>query len=266
MKEIKTVVLLGAGNVATHLGRAFMAAGIKALQVYSRKPESADRLARELSCKCTDRIGHLDQGADLYVIAVADDAIAEVAASFPFDDKLLVHTSGSTDMAVLTTGSKKFGVLYPLQTFSRALAVDFSKVPLCLEVSDEKLKNPLQELALRLSNHVTWVTSEKRRALHLAAVFACNFVNHMYALAHDILTESGQDFDLLRPLIIETAKKVMLANPHDAQTGPAKRNDFTTINKHLELISDHPNQQKMYNFISESIMSLNQQTIPNKPP
>ncbi len=258
MNEINTVILLGAGNVATHLGKALSSASIDVMQVYSRTLESAENLASELSCRSTNRIEHLDQRADLYVIAVADDAIEKLAVSFPFNDKMLVHTSGSTDLAVLKTGSKKFGVLYPLQTFSRTLPVDFSKVPLCLEVSDEKLKKPLQELALRLSSQVTWATSDKRRILHLAAVFACNFVNHMYALAYDILSESGQDFNLLRPLIIETAKKVMVTQPHEAQTGPAKRSDHSTINKHLELINDNKSLQKMYEFISESIMSFHE--------
>lgn len=258
MNDIKTVVLLGAGNVATHLGRAFAAAGIEVLQVYSRTQESAQKLAAELSCQSACRIEDLNQRADLYVMAVSDDAIEKMAAVFPFDDKILVHTSGSTDMAVLKKGSKNYGVLYPLQTFSLTLPVDFSKVPLCLEVSGESLKTPLQELALRLSSHVTWATSEKRRIIHLAAVFACNFVNHMYALAHNIVTESGQDFELLRPLIMETAKKVMVAKPHQVQTGPAKRKDINTINKHLELISYNESLQKMYEFISESIMSVHE--------
>ena len=256
MMSLNSAVILGSGNVASHLGKAFTAAGIKVLQVFSRRLEHAQRLAGELCCDATDNMDDLRADASFYVIAVTDDAIEELAAAFPHPKKLLLHTSGSTDMQLLKAGSNNYGVFYPLQTFSREMALDFSSVPICLEVSDKALKAPLDELAGRLSKQVAWISSEKRRSLHLAAVFACNFVNHMYACADDLLEGKELDFELLRPLIMETARKVMLAKPAEVQTGPAKRGNKNVLEAHAMMLKDKPGLQKMYNFISESIMQM----------
>ncbi len=256
MKQIESVVLLGAGNVATHLGKAFFAAGICVEQVFSRRLNNAVELAGHLGCKATDSLADLHQGADLYVIAISDDAIAQIAGEFPFSDALLVHTSGSVDMNVLSSGSNNYGVFYPLQTFSRNIPVDFRKVPLCLECADKKAMYLLNGLADRLSGTVAWVSSEKRRTLHLAAVFACNFVNHMYATAGEILKDGEMPFDLLRPLIAETAKKVMLTDPYNAQTGPARRKNKKVMAKHTQMLGHKPEIQQLYRKISESIVKM----------
>ncbi len=255
MNSIESVVLLGSGNVAAHLGRALLISGVQVLQVYSRSLDSANRLANELSCKAADNYDQLIPHAGLYVLAVSDDAIAGLAQSFPFKDKLLVHTSGSTGMEVLRAGSNYYGVLYPLQTFSGEVPADFSSVPLCLELSDPALKPQLQHLAGMLSDTVVWVSSEKRRQLHLAAVFACNFVNHMYAQAADIL-EDEKAFDLLRPLIKETARKALEADPRLVQTGPARRNNKVIMEKHADMLAGKEDLQRLYNFVSESIVSF----------
>ena len=255
MKPIKTAVFIGSGNVATHLAHAMQDSGVSIRQVFSRRIENARRLADTVNCNAIDDIEALDPDADIYVLAVADDAIEPLISSFPFKNRLIVHTSGSTDMDVLKTGSDLYGVLYPLQTFSRDVPVDFSKVPLCLEVSDSSLSEPLENFANRLSDHVQWVSSEKRRILHLAAVFACNFVNHMYAQAAGILDNHGLDFAILRPLIEETARKAMRRDPREVQTGPAKRNDTKIMESHRRMLKDHPNLKKMYDFISNSILS-----------
>ncbi len=254
MISLNSAVILGSGNVASHLGRAFSASGIRVLQVYSRRLKHAQRLAGELHCDAIDTMDDLLPDASFYVIAVTDDAIEELAAAFPHPRKLLLHTSGSTNMHVLQAGSSSYGVFYPLQTFSREVALDFSSVPICLEASDEAMKAPLNELAGRLSNTVAWISSDKRRNLHLAAVFACNFVNHMYACADELLEEKDMGFELLRPLIIETARKVMFARPGEMQTGPAKRGNKKVLEEHVRMLQDKPGLQKMYNFISENIM------------
>lgn len=256
MMSLNSAVILGSGNVATQLGKAFTAAGIKVLQVFSRRLEHAQRLAGELRCDASDNMDDLRADASFYVIAVTDDAIEELAAAFPHPKKLLLHTSGSIDMHALKAGSSNYGVFYPLQTFSREVALDFSSVPLCLEASDEALKAPLDRLAGRLSNQVAWISSEQRRRLHLAAVFACNFVNHMYACADNMMEGNELDFDLLRPLIMETARKVMLARPGEVQTGPAKRGNKKVLEAHATMLKDKPGLQKMYNFISESIIEM----------
>ncbi len=254
MKRIENVALMGSGNVATHLGMAFVAAGIRVIQVFSRNFEKAETLSRKLSCEATNELAGLTGDADLYVIAISDDAIPDVVTAFPHQGKLLVHTSGSTGMQVLQGKTDHYGVFYPLQTFSRDVALDFGNVPLCLEASDAETGKLLEDLALRLSVNVSWISSEQRRKVHLAAVFACNFVNHMYAQAAEILEDNDLPFELLRPLIQETARKVMEAHPHSVQTGPARRNNRGVIDKHLQMLTHKPDLQEMYQFISESIV------------
>lgn len=254
MNRIEQVALIGSGNVATHLGMAFAAKGIRVIQVFSRSLGKAETLARKLSCEAIDDLSGLSDAADLYVIAISDDAIPGLVAAFPHHGKLLVHTSGSTEMQLLQVKTDRYGVFYPLQTFSRDVPLDFSQVPLCLEASDAGTLELLEDLAGKLSINVARVSSEYRRKLHLAAVFACNFVNHMYAQAAEILDDNDLPFELLRPLIHETARKVMEADPKSVQTGPARRHNKGIIEKHLQMLEKNPGLHKMYQFVSESIM------------
>ncbi len=256
MKQISRIVMIGAGNVAFHLSQAFADAGCTIVQVYSRSLSSAGALGATHSCPFTDRMDSLLPGADLYVIAIADDAIPELLKRFPFRRALLAHTSGSTSMEVLSAASDHPAVLYPLQTLSRDVPVPFREVPLCIEALEPADMLRLEELARRLSDRVYKVDSDARRTLHVAAVFACNFVNHMYALSADILEEHGLPFEMLRPLISETARKARQGSPRSLQTGPARRKDLEVIGKHLEILSHKPGFQKMYNFISESIRKM----------
>ncbi len=253
MPAIQKLVILGSGNVGTHLGMAFNQAGLDVLQVFSRKKENAEVLAGRLGCGFTDRMDKLDPMADMYCIALSDDAIVETAEKFPYKNKLLVHTSGTTPMDVLKKGSSKTGVFYPLQTFSKKVSVNYEKVPLLLEVSRGEDKEDLEHLAARISETVRWTDSGKREMLHLAAVFACNFVNHMYAVAADILNKQGMSFDLLHPLIEETARKARVNPPDAIQTGPARRNNMKVIEKHLQRLRENPDYHKLYDFISNNI-------------
>ncbi len=253
MAAIQKIVILGSGNVASHLGHAYKQAGREVLQVYSRHIAHAQKLADQLACGCTDSPEALHPEADAYVMAITDDAIEETAASFPFKDKLLVHTSGTTPMDALRDGSSRHGVFYPLQTFSRGVALDYRKIPIFLEVADDRDKATLEELARSISETVQWTDSAQRSMMHVAAVFACNFVNHMYVVASDILAENQLPFDLIRPLIEETARKALQHHPAGIQTGPARRNNMKVISKHLDMLKAHPDFQKLYNFISESI-------------
>ncbi|WP_443938404.1 Rossmann-like and DUF2520 domain-containing protein [Pedobacter sp. MW01-1-1] len=247
------IVVLGSGNVATHLAKALQAAGEDVIQIYSPNLINANTLAQELGAVAINQFNQLVQDADLYVIAVKDDAIATVAEKLKDMDGLVVHTSGTTDMHVLTEKVKNAGVFYPLQTFSKAKEVSFSEIPICLEANSTENLEKLKRLAATLSNKVYEVDGEKRKVLHLAAVFACNFTNHLYALANTLLVKNGLSFDIIRPLIAETADKVMIEMPEDVQTGPAIRNDVSTMSKHVAMLAEMPELKNIYESLSKSI-------------
>lgn len=251
------VVCIGSGNVATHFSNAFKRGGAELIQVWSKNPEHAAVLANATGANPITDLKAIDPHADLYLIAVKDDAIASIADALQGLKGLVVHTSGATDLNVFSEKNENFGVLYPLQTFSKDKPLDFQQVPLCIEAKDESGLSALKSIARSLSTRVYEVNSEKRRILHLSAVFACNFVNHLYALSADILTKNDLDFELLRPLILETAQKVQHAYPVDVQTGPAIRNDEQTIIKHKELLSDMPELRDIYETLSKSIKKTN---------
>ena len=253
MQDLKKIVMAGAGNVATHLGLALKDAGCEILQVYSRTQESASLLANKLNCTFTTRAEDLSKGADLYIFSLADHALEEIMQAFPHKDAFVVHTSGSIGLDVMGRHLKNCGVFYPLQTFSRDVSLDFGSVPLCLEASDTLHLESLKNLALSISNNVHFINSQQRETLHIAAVFACNFTNHLYSIADEILEQEGVDFDILHPLLEETLRKAKQNKPADVQTGPAARNDLPVIQKHLQRLSSLPAYQKIYNFISQSI-------------
>lgn len=250
------IVLLGSGNLATQIGRALKMAGQNILQVWSRQSENAFQLADLLHVPAAKSLAEIDRTADLYIIAVTDDAIKEVATSLNITDKIIVHTSGSTDLSILEGASDKIGVFYPLQTFTKNKSVDFRQIPIGIEANTAEVLNAIRSLAERLSENVIDMDSHKRRTLHVAAVFACNFTNHLWVLAQELLKESNQDFNLLRPLIAETAANVQLTNPINLQTGPAVRNDEEVLNKHLHLLEGNLNLHELYHKLSQSIVKF----------
>jgi predicted short-subunit dehydrogenase-like oxidoreductase (DUF2520 family) len=249
---IEKVTLIGAGNLSTQLGKAFNSAGVKVVQVYSRTEESAKELAILLGCPFTSSLNNL-MDTDLFVIAVKDGAIGAVLRQIHAKQSIVVHTAGSVPMEILKNFANNFGVFYPLQTFSKKRDVDFSDIPVCLEANSQEVFNELALLAGKLSETVRAVTSEERKVLHLAAVFTCNFVNHFYHIGASLIEEKGLDFDLLKPLIMETAQKVMDMQPIHAQTGPAVRFDEAILKNHLDMLSSKPKISKIYSFVSESI-------------
>jgi predicted short-subunit dehydrogenase-like oxidoreductase (DUF2520 family) len=248
------VVCLGSGNVATHLASALKASGADLLQVYSKTLANALALASVLNSQAIDDLQLLNRDADLYIVSINDDAIAPVISQIKALKGLVVHTSGATPLSVFEgQGISRYGVLYPLQTFSKSRLIDFSTVPLCLEAGTTDDLQTLHQLASRLGNLVYEVNSENRKLLHLAAVFACNFSNHLYHLSASLLDHKNLSFDLLKPLILETAAKVQSANPYEVQTGPARRGDEATINRHLALLQDEPALTDIYETLSKSI-------------
>lgn len=240
------VVLLGYGNVGHHLHKTFNnASQVEVVQIYNRKP-----ISNEITTPTTTSISDI-QEADIYIIAVLDDAISEVSTNIPYTNKLVVHTSGAVPMNALSTKNFK-GVFYPLQTFTKNKTVDFSKIPICIEAQREEDLNLLRKLGQTISNEVHQVSSKERIKLHAAAVFVNNFVNYLYQIGQDILKPEGLSFDLLKPLIIETALKIENQNPEDIQTGPAKRNDVRTIQNHLNLLEDF-HHKNIYQSFSKAI-------------
>lgn len=247
------IVLLGSGNVATHLAKALKSKGEEIVQVYSQNLDNATLLAQSIATEAIDDLNEIKQNADLYIISVKDDAIESVAKSLKNVTGLVVHTSGTTDINILSSQVTKAGVFYPLQTFSKEKAVSFENIPLCIEANDESQLTILSNLAAKISREVYKLNGEKRKVLHLAAVFACNFPNHLYTLANKILSQNDLDFEIIRPLIAETADKVRSNLPENVQTGPAVRADESTLNKHLSMLTDMPEVQNIYQTLSDSI-------------
>ncbi len=253
-KEIKTIILAGAGLVATQLAMAFTAKGLAVTQVWSRTLASAKKLAGIIQTNYTNDFRDITPHGDLYLVCVPDDAIEEVAGRLPLhDNQLLAHTSGSVPMDVLKACSHNVGVFYPLQTFSPGRIINFDHVPLLIEAGDLRNRRLLLSLAGKLSDQVIAMDSEKRKYAHLAAVFASNFSNFMYSIAGEILAMKGLSFDLLRPLIEETAAKVQSREPFSVQTGPAMRHDEAVIREHLRLLVEKEDLTAIYRLMSEMI-------------
>lgn len=249
------VSIIGSGNVAQKLVEAFqkahaLGAEIDLVQVYSRQKDSMTHLLD--SDKITTDYNALIT-ADLYIIAVSDDVITEVSAQLPFKNQLVAHTSGTVSIDDLGTNNRK-AVFYPLQTFSKNRGVDFKTVPICLESQSPTDFQLLEKVAKTISDTVYTINSEQRKALHVAAVFVNNFVNHLYQIGNDICVENQVPFEILKPLIQETADKIRTLSPKEAQTGPAKRNDVHTINSHLEFITNE-NYKKIYELLTQSIQT-----------
>jgi len=245
------ISIIGSGNVAWHLAKQLFACGYAINAVYSRNLDNAKTLSEQVKAKAVNKI-ELIPPSDLYLFAVKDDAYSELINSFPKTTAICVHTSGSLEMEILSKISDNYGVLYPFQTFSKNKSVDFQHVPICVEASNPQVENVLLNVANRLSQIVRLLSSEQRIYLHLAGIFACNFTNALYFIAEQIAKQQQIDFEILKPLILETAHKIETLSPAEAQTGPAKRNDQTIMQKHLELLSNSQ-WKEVYKLLSESV-------------
>jgi len=258
------IVLLGAGNVATHLGQAWVEAGYDVAQVYSRTPESAAYLGEKLHCHYTHLPQKVSLDADVYVFSLKDNSYKDVLDKLNWKSKLLLHTSGSLDLDILEAYSTHIGVIYPLQTFTKEKSVDLGHTPFLLEAKHDTDLKIIRQLASAISDNILNISSQQRAILHVAAVISCNFVNFMYSSAEKILLDNNLNFNLLRPLIFETAQKVMSESPSLVQTGPARRGDTTVIQNHLNLLQKYPELQQLYEDLSQQIVvSFQQENIPN---
>lgn len=273
------IVLIGAGNLATHLGKALHAAGHDMVQVFSRTMQSAETLASLLDAEPLTDIAQVRDDADVYIFSVKDSALVQLVAQLcrheadglgedgavnalrkakkGEHERVFLHTAGSMPMSVFKGMAQHYGVLYPMQTFSKQREVDFSIIPCFVEANDEFAQKQIEGLAREISGRVYQLSSEDRKYLHLSAVFACNFANHCYAISQELLEEHGIPFDVMLPLINETAAKVHEMKPKDAQTGPAVRYDENVLGKQSKLLENHPHFKKVYDSMSKSIHGLN---------
>lgn len=246
------VVLLGSGNVASHLIKSMEDnATIDLIQVFARSKKSLENIID--SNKITTSFSDLKE-ADVYVISVSDKAIEDVSNQIPFTDKLVVHTSGTMDFRIMHPKNKR-GVFYPLQTFSKNKEINMKDVPFCLETEHEEDYKTIENLAKNLSNSVYKINGEQRKSLHISAVFVSNFVNHLYQIGNALCEENKVPFAILQPLIEETANKIKTLSPSEAQTGPAIRHDEPTIEKHLDALKN-PIYKELYRQLTLSIQNV----------
>ncbi|ELR71448.1 hypothetical protein C900_02789 [Fulvivirga imtechensis AK7] len=251
------VSFIGAGNLAWHLAPALDNAGYAVREVYSRTPRTAKELVNRLyQAEAKSDLDFSDSDAHIFIVAVSDDAIMDVAREVILpENAILVHTSGAKPISALSyAASNNIGVFYPLQTFTKAKKVDFNGIPVCIEAENTGTERELMKMGEAISKKVLQVNSKHRKALHVAAVFACNFTNHFFKIAKDILSASDLDFELLHPLIIETVQKSLAIGPDNAQTGPAKRQDMETLDEHMEYLQHSAELAELYRMISQHII------------
>ena len=245
------IVLIGSGNVAFHLAKAFTEAQIPVSQIFGRNTTELQKISEQFSIPfSTETLAD----ADLYIISVSDSSITEVSSLIKNKNALVTHTSGSVSREALS-GNYRKSVFYPLQTFSKSKNLDYSKIPFFIDAENENDEEILKNLASKISKNVMLANDEKRKYIHLTAVFACNFVNHLYARAKEISDSQGIPFDYFLPLIDETTQKIHELEPKLAQTGPAIRNDEKVLKLHESLLTDEE-KLKIYKTLNESIKKM----------
>ncbi|QZE12899.1 DUF2520 domain-containing protein [Halosquirtibacter laminarini] len=253
---IQTVSFIGAGNLATQLALTLFEKQNEIQQIYSRTLDSASLLASQVGAEATDNLEDISAKVDLLVISISDKAMPEVVSRLQGLNTLVVHTAGSVPMDILSSCSPRIGVFYPTQTFTKAVRVSFDNIPLCIEANRDIDYIRLKQLAQLISTHVTEVSSAQRKSIHLAAVFACNFSNHMLAIADDLLQKEDLPLDILKPLVVETIEKAFRISPKKGQSGPAIRHDQNVIAEHMVRLSDKPLFAEIYEKVTKSIQEI----------
>jgi predicted short-subunit dehydrogenase-like oxidoreductase (DUF2520 family) len=251
------ITFIGSGKVAHHLAQQFFKAGFDIVEIYSRRKKNAIALSRLVKAIATRHLFEINTHSDIYICAISDDVIQSIAQSLEAilpADTILAHTSGVHGYDIFPAHFKYSGTFYPLQTFSKNIPVDFTSIPILIDARYASTKKKLTALAASISqNTVVGLKKSEKEQLHLAAVFVNNFSNHMFSIGQQICAANRLDFDLLKPLIKQTANKLDFIPPSESQTGPAARGDFQTIEKHLRLLESHPEWEKIYSIISKNI-------------
>jgi len=251
------IAFVGSGNVAWHLAPELENAGHRVLEITSRNPKNAKALQKRLyNAEINPSLDFSNSEAEVIFICVSDDAIEEVAKEMAIPENAIVaHTSGSQSISKLGfTASDNIGVFYPLQTFTKGQQLDFEEIPILIEAESRRVLKILKSLARSISKDVHSLSSKDRLAIHVAAVFACNFSNYLLGVSEQILNKQGFDLDILRPLIAETLNKSLDIGPKEAQTGPAARGDLETLDRHMAFL-EKSEQQDLYRLITEKILN-----------
>lgn len=247
------LVFIGSGNVATVLGKKARKSGHTILQVISRNPEHAKELATQLDCSYTADNSAIDLSADMYIFSISDKGLSDLKDFTGLSEKFVIHTAGSVPMNVLKDISANTGVLYPLQSIRKDMDSN-TPIPLLIDANTAENKVLLKDFANGISEIVEFATDDDRINIHIGAVFVCNFTNHLYQLAEKYCIETGINFKLLYPLLLETAQRIKEDSPRIMKTGPAVRKDMVTINRHLGLLSRYPDLHAIYEVLTNSIM------------
>lgn len=252
------VVIIGAGNVATHIAMRLAAKGVTPLQIWSHTKESADRLARLVGSSHITNMDDVVSDADAYIISVKDSALEAIVSSLCKNtgNGVYLHTAGTMPTSIFAGHCNRYGVIYPMQTFSKQKVLDFSKIPCFIDANDKETLDFVRSIAGLLSEKVYEMAEEDRRWLHIAAVFACNFSNACCAMASRILAAHGIDFNVMLPLIDETMDKLHFLSPEKAQTGPAVRTDYNVMELHERLLGAYPELKTVYEAISKTIIDM----------
>ncbi len=255
MNELKNITLVGAGNAAWHIGHRLDELGYRVVKIISRKSQRADKLAIKLNSRVENDFTVSNADSAFVIVAIDDTYLNKVVRKINSENTILLHTSGSIGLEVFPKHVHAYGVLYPFQTLTADVVVDFKEIPLCIEGSDEETLDKIARLARNMSSTVRRMDSQQRRVLHIAGVIGNNFTNHLMALAIDMLEKNKMDKNLLTPLLDETLMKLKKTSPYEAQTGPARRNNKEVIEKHIKLLEDEPSLKKLYSIISDSIIA-----------
>jgi predicted short-subunit dehydrogenase-like oxidoreductase (DUF2520 family) len=258
--EIRKIVILGAGRLAVNLSIAIFKQGYEVVEVCNRTESRGQNLAIRLNSRYVPTPEMMTPDADLYILAVSDEAIPLLLDRIKIRDHLIVHTSGSVNMDVLKKVSANYGIIYPPQTFTTQTNLLFHTVPVCIEASSEENLLKLSTFTKSLSEKVYIINSEQRKVIHLAAIFASNFTNFLFSVSQELLLEKGIDFRILEPIIKQTAMNASSGDISKLQTGPAIRKDMRTIQKHIEMLSAHPEFKEIYALITKTIIQRNKES------
>jgi len=253
--ESMKAVIIGAGNVGTHMAQALHNEGVQIVQIVSQGMRSAVELASKMQCSFTTELEDINKEANIYFICVSDNAIHKVVHKLDLGNKLIIHTSGSVGIDVFYDQAENYGVIYPMQTFSKFKEINYGEIPMFIEANSNENEAILYNFVKKISPKVSVVNSEQRCILHLCAVLASNFTNHLCTLTDQLLTDQNFKFDLFKPLLRETYEKISKYSPYDSQTGPAVRNDKQIVNKHIEVLEKYPDIQAVYKALSNSIIN-----------
>jgi predicted short-subunit dehydrogenase-like oxidoreductase (DUF2520 family) len=249
------ISIIGTGNVARALAKRISQCGHKIDAIFGRDLNKAAELAQAVNTTALDRLSDLPDDSDIYLLAVKDDAIAKVASAIRTESGILAHTSGATPISIFEGIQQNYGVFYPLQTFSAEVETNFEELPICISANNSENEAKLKVLATSICPNVYSISEEQRKGLHVAAVFANNFSNFLFSAAFDICSKESLDFDMLKPLIRQTLRKIELTDPEKIQTGPARRGDESTISLHMKWLEEHaPEYGHLYEVLTEAII------------